>query len=157
MQGCWRAKQPDDGTRGACLCSSNEGSTAQWIWPWGLLRGVTGEQYNCNVSKSDIKVCLNSVLYLQVIFPSPYRMKVLLGLIPSLLFTPTLSLDRPYISNGGWRTYPSDIIATPGPCNIDIRDNTMTQQEFINEYAFTKPVIVRDSNNNDLFRALARK
>ena len=49
------------------------------------------------------------------------------------------------------------MIATPGPCNIDIRDMTMTQKEFINEYAFTKPVIVRDTNNNDLFRALARK
>ena len=84
-------------------------------------------------------------------------MNVLLGLIPCLLFCPTLSLERPYISNGGWRTYPSDIIATPGPCNIDIRDMTMTQQEFINQYAFTKPVIVRDTNNNDLFRALARK
>merc|ERR1719154_626181 len=33
----------------------------------------------------------------------------------------------------------------------------MTQQEFINEYAYTKPVIVRDSTNIDLFRALASK
>ena len=28
---------------------------------------------------------------------------------------------RPYFSEGGWRTYPSDLVARPGPCNIDIK------------------------------------
>ena len=33
----------------------------------------------------------------------------------------------------------------------------MTEKEFMSEYAKTKPFVVRDSANNDLFRALARK
>ena len=33
----------------------------------------------------------------------------------------------------------------------------MTGKEFMSEYAKTKPFVVRDSANNDLFRALARK
>ena len=33
----------------------------------------------------------------------------------------------------------------------------MTGKEFMSEYANTKPFVVRDSANNDLFRALARK
>lgn len=85
-------------------------------------------------------------------------MKMLINLVLSLWLSLSACLvDRPFISNGGWPTYPSDMIATPGPCNIDIRDMTMTQKEFIKEYAFTKPVIVRDTSNNDVFRALARK
>ena len=85
-------------------------------------------------------------------------MKILIKIIVSLFLPlPSLGLDRPYISNGGWRTYPSDIVVSPGPCNVDIKDKTMTQLEFIENYAYTKPVIIRDSSNNDLFRALARK
>ena len=69
----------------------------------------------------------------------------------------TANSDRPYFSAGGWRTFPHLMVAQPGPCNIEIRDNTLTQLEFLSEYARTKPFIVRDSANNDLFRALARK
>lgn len=58
---------------------------------------------------------------------------------------------------GGWRTYPSEMVARPGPCNIDIRDGTMTTEEFLERYASTRPVIIRDATNNDLFKALARK
>ena len=64
---------------------------------------------------------------------------------------------RPYFSEGGWRTYPSDMVAMPGPCNIDIKDKTMSHKEFMSEYAKTKPFIVRDSAKNDLFKSLARK
>ena len=82
---------------------------------------------------------------------------MIIKLLIILFVPPSLGLERPYISNGGWRTYPGDLIATPGPCNIDIKDKFMTQQEFIKEYAYSKPVIVRDSTNIDLFRALASK
>jgi len=61
------------------------------------------------------------------------------------------------INNGGWETYPLDIPAQPGPCNIPIRDNTLTQEEFLNTYAYSQPVIIRDGTNNDLFRALTEK
>ena len=49
------------------------------------------------------------------------------------------------------------MVARPGPCNIDIKDGTMSSKEFMAEYAMTKPFIVRDSANNDLFKAMARK
>ena len=47
--------------------------------------------------------------------------------------------------------------ARPGPCNIDIRDSSLTQAEFLEQYAYTKPVIVRDPADNDVFTALARR
>ena len=103
--------------------------------------------------------------------------KASISLTLSILYlNPVISDDvRPYFSEGGWRTYPSDMVARPGPCNIDIKarrgiycstysviweiiqDGSMTGKEFMSEYAKTKPFVVRDSANNDLFRALARK
>ena len=79
-----------------------------------------------------------------------------LGLLLTLIRR-TTTTNRPYFSAGGWRTYPHLMVAQPGPCNIEIRDNALSQREFLSEYAKTKPFIVRDSANNDLFRALARK
>ena len=66
-------------------------------------------------------------------------------------------IRKPSISNGGWETYPSDISVPPGPCNIPIRDSTLSQEEFLERFAFTEPFIVRDGANNDLFRALTGK
>ena len=63
-------------------------------------------------------------------------------------------LHRPAISNGGWETFPADVSVRPGPCNIAIRDNRLTEKEFLEKYAYAEPVIVRDTTNNDLFRAL---
>jgi len=84
-------------------------------------------------------------------------MKWLLLLITSCYITDIILLERPYISYGGWRTYPSDMLANPGPCNLDIKDSSLSEAEFLAEYAFTKPFIIRDSANNDLFRALAHR
>jgi hypothetical protein len=64
---------------------------------------------------------------------------------------------RPFISNSGWVTYPSDLLVPPGPCNIDIRDKTLTQQEFLAQYAYSRPVVIRDAADNDLFRALTER
>ena len=64
---------------------------------------------------------------------------------------------RPYMEEGGWATYPGDLLARPGPCNIQIRDSRLTQKEFMAEFATSQPLVVRDVNNNDLFRALSRK
>lgn len=66
-------------------------------------------------------------------------------------------LQKPSISNGGWLTYPVDVPVQPGPCNIDVRDTTLTQEDFLKLYAYDKPFIARDSSNNDLFRALTSK
>jgi hypothetical protein len=64
---------------------------------------------------------------------------------------------RPFMSNGGWHTYPSDLLVQPGPCNVDIRDRTLSQEEFLEKYAYTRPVVIRDSADNDLFRALTER
>ncbi len=65
--------------------------------------------------------------------------------------------QRAYMSNGGWRTYPADMVAQPGPCNIDIRDRSLTQEEFLAKYAYSSPVVIRDAAENDLFRALTQR
>ena len=57
---------------------------------------------------------------------------------------------RPYMEEGGWATYPGDLLARPGPCNIQIRDSRLTQKEFMAEFATSQPLVVRDVNNNDL-------
>merc|ERR1719209_1361882 len=64
---------------------------------------------------------------------------------------------RPYMEDGGWATFPGDLLVRPGPCNIAIRDSRLTQAEFMSEFAKNKPLVVRDVSNNDLFRALSRK
>ena len=65
--------------------------------------------------------------------------------------------QRPFISNGGWRTFPADMLVQPGPCNIDIRDRTLSEKEFLSKYAYSRPVVIRDSADNDLFRALTER
>ena len=80
-----------------------------------------------------------------------------LGFLLAQICRTSTTSNRPYFSAGGWRTFPHLMVAQPGPCNIEMRDNSLTQREFLSEYARTKPFIVRDSANNDLFRALARK
>ena len=64
---------------------------------------------------------------------------------------------RPFISNGGWLTFPGDLLVQPGPCNIDIRDGTLGQEEFLAKYAYARPVVIRDAADNDLFRALTER
>lgn len=62
---------------------------------------------------------------------------------------------RPYVDNGGWRTYPGDLVVHPGPCNIAIRDSSLSQPEFLSEFSTSRPLVVRDAADNDVFRALA--
>jgi len=64
---------------------------------------------------------------------------------------------RPYMEDGGWATFPGDLLVRPGPCNIPIRDSRMTQAEFTSGFATSQPLVVRDVSNNDLFRALSRR
>ena len=83
--------------------------------------------------------------------------KILIATITLYIETVISGDQRPFFSDGEWRTYPGDLVAKPGPCNIDIKDATMTYQQFMTNYAKTRPFIVRDAANNDIFRALARK
>ena len=63
-----------------------------------------------------------TLLALQIIM----TIKVSLHLSLSILYLSPVLSDRPYFSEGGWRTYPSDMVARPGPCNIDIKAGERT-------------------------------
>ena len=60
-----------------------------------------------------------TLLALQIIM----TIKASFHLTLSILYLNPVVSDniRPYFSEGGWRTYPSDLVARPGPCNIDIK------------------------------------
>lgn len=67
-------------------------------------------------------------------------------------------LSKPHISEGEWLTYVEDILVSPGPCNIPIIDGqSFTNQQFLKEFAYKHPFVLRDASNNNLFRALCRK
>ncbi|XP_051570190.1 jmjC domain-containing protein 8 isoform X2 [Myxocyprinus asiaticus] len=58
--------------------------------------------------------------------------------------------------DGGWGMEFS--MEDEGECNIEIRDvNSITHNEFIKEYAYTKPVILRGLTDNTNFRFLCSK
>ncbi|XP_053393568.1 jmjC domain-containing protein 8-like isoform X2 [Mercenaria mercenaria] len=64
------------------------------------------------------------------------------------------------ICNGGWETDDSKMLATPGPCNIDVVDvsiHSFSQQLFEDNYAYEKPVIIKGSTDNTKFRKLCEK
>ncbi|XP_035696024.1 jmjC domain-containing protein 8-like [Branchiostoma floridae] len=60
-------------------------------------------------------------------------------------------------SNGGWYTDTENLIAQPGPCNIDVRDESLTQRDFLQKYAEKAPVIFRSVTDNSNFRKLCSK
>ena len=64
------------------------------------------------------------------------------GTVLLLLFFPLLCAGgedrRPFLEDGGWRTYLSDILVEPGPCHLPIEDGTLTQAEFLKKYGESK-------------------
>lgn len=64
--------------------------------------------------------------------------------------------DAPAGDDGGWGLDSS--IEDEGECNIEIRDvNSITHTEFIEEYAYAKPVILRGLTDNTKFRVQCSK
>lgn len=64
--------------------------------------------------------------------------------------------DAPGGDDGGWGL--DSKIEDEGECNIEIRDaNSITHTEFIEEYAYAKPVILRGLTDNTKFRILCSK
>ncbi|XP_076033788.1 jmjC domain-containing protein 8-like isoform X2 [Oratosquilla oratoria] len=59
--------------------------------------------------------------------------------------------------DGGWTTRPEDRIAQPGPCNIEVVDKELSFKGFIDEFAFTKPVVLRHVTNNKKFKCLTKR
>lgn len=61
---------------------------------------------------------------------------------------------------GGWETDQSQLLAFPGPCNIDVIDvqtTSLSQQEFLDHYAYQKPVIIKRATDNTKFQRLCEK
>ncbi|KAI6176526.1 JmjC domain-containing protein [Aphelenchoides bicaudatus] len=67
------------------------------------------------------------------------------------------SVDELDETNGGWKLVGEVAVKDNGRCNIDrVNGQTLTQEMFINEYAYTKPVII-ENINNDEFQRLTQK
>ena len=48
-------------------------------------------------------------------------------------------------------TYVEDILVSPGPCNIPIIDGqSFTNQQFLKEFAYKHPFVLRDASNNNV-------
>ena len=44
-----------------------------------------------------------------------------------------------------------DILVSPGPCNIPIIDGqSFTNQQFLKEFAYKHPFVLRDASNNNV-------
>lgn len=83
-------------------------------------------------------------------------LRVLLVLLLVQLQSSFESTNGSSVDDGGWEMDFS--IGDEGECNIEIRDvNSITFPEFIKEYAYTKPVILRGLTDNGNFRFLCSK
>ncbi|GFR90352.1 jmjC domain-containing protein 8-like [Elysia marginata] len=60
--------------------------------------------------------------------------------------------------DGGWFTDEKDKLAYPGPCDIEVRDAAgLSQEEFLQRYAFHAPVVIRGATDNKIFQNKCRK
>ena len=63
-----------------------------------------------------------------------------------------------YYEEGGWRTHTADILVEAGPCHLPILDGrTLTNADFLRDYAYQRPFVVRDATNQNTFRALCQR
>ncbi|XP_061182388.1 uncharacterized protein LOC133190718 [Saccostrea echinata] len=59
--------------------------------------------------------------------------------------------------NGGWST-DYFLLANPGPCTVEVRKaDSLSQEEFIQRYAYTKPVIIQHATDNSKFYRICEK
>ncbi|CAH1794184.1 unnamed protein product, partial [Owenia fusiformis] len=65
------------------------------------------------------------------------------------------SKDSP--CDGGWFTNEADLIAHPGPCNVDTVDYSLSQTDFMSIYATEKPFVIRGATHNEHFRTVSTK
>ncbi|XP_047486050.1 jmjC domain-containing protein 8-like [Penaeus chinensis] len=59
--------------------------------------------------------------------------------------------------DGGWTTEDKDRIAQPGPCNINVEDGSLSQEDFIKKYAYSEPVVIKGATDNQVFQTLTRR
>ncbi|XP_057201778.1 jmjC domain-containing protein 8 isoform X3 [Triplophysa rosa] len=85
-----------------------------------------------------------------------HSLRVLLVLLLIQLQSSFESTKGSSVDDGEWAVDFS--MGDEGECNIEIRDvNSITYTEFIKEYAYTKPVILRGLTDNSNFRFLCSK
>ncbi|XP_040014399.1 jmjC domain-containing protein 8 isoform X2 [Xiphias gladius] len=59
---------------------------------------------------------------------------------------------------GGWSPSSDSTLEDEGPCNIDVLDrSSLSHQQFIERYAYSRPVILRGLTDNTKFRSLCSK
>ncbi|KAK2156264.1 hypothetical protein LSH36_217g02002 [Paralvinella palmiformis] len=61
------------------------------------------------------------------------------------------------IDSGGWVSDGESLILDAGPCNIEVRNGSMTQGEFLSNYAYFEPVVIRGASDNSEFQEMCRK
>ncbi|MBN3315385.1 JMJD8 protein, partial [Atractosteus spatula] len=65
--------------------------------------------------------------------------------------------DTPASRDGGWLSDTDSSLDDEGPCNIDIWDRSLTYADFIEKYAYSRPVILRGLSDNTKFQFLCSK
>ncbi|ELU10495.1 hypothetical protein CAPTEDRAFT_19179 [Capitella teleta] len=83
--------------------------------------------------------------------------KILRSLFLFISLKNCICCDASAEDDGGWTTDPETRIAQPGPCNIEIRGDDLTQEEFLERYAHQAPLILRGVTDNKVFAWLSRK
>uniref|UniRef100_A0A0N5C568 JmjC domain-containing protein n=1 Tax=Strongyloides papillosus TaxID=174720 RepID=A0A0N5C568_STREA len=62
------------------------------------------------------------------------------------------------LSNGGWKPEGEIPIGIDGPCTIERRDgNSFTQEEFIKDFAYQKPVVIYNVDNREFSKNCERE
>ena len=151
FQGRRNPRRWDDGPWSSCICSTHERwplrpSLASYWYVFSFqellqadsdgdtktreLTIICGHQYFVLIwlwfhhPLSCVPVfCVVTLLALQIIKMTIKSSSLQLFTLSILYLFIAVTSDshRPYFSEGGWRTYPSDLVARPGPCNIDIK------------------------------------
>ncbi|KAM6424321.1 jmjC domain-containing protein 8 isoform 2-T2 [Liasis olivaceus] len=60
-------------------------------------------------------------------------------------------------TDGGWRTSRHAALSEDGSCTVERRDSTLTFAQFIQQYAFSRPVILQGLTDNTEFQAQCTK
>ncbi|XP_014349707.1 jmjC domain-containing protein 8 isoform X2 [Latimeria chalumnae] len=81
-----------------------------------------------------------------------WRLAVLLA----TLFT-LANLQEEEEEDGGWLTSRYIALTGEGPCNVEVKNSTLTYSEFIQKFAFSRPVVIRGITNNSEFQRLCSK
>ncbi|XP_063791138.1 jmjC domain-containing protein 8 isoform X2 [Pseudophryne corroboree] len=79
-------------------------------------------------------------------------------LLTLVLLVPALAEQTEYTeSDGGWQWNNYSPLQEEDRCTVERRDASITYAEFIDRYAYRRPVILRGLTDNSVFQSLCRK